>query len=112
MKKVKLLLPIISMLALGSCSKLEDVSLGEIPEGGIEVNYADVKNLEYKEYDNLTIDVYDSSASYDRKLVIVNNFSGSEIVNEYEGNHSLTNINASVGFSYVKDCSSINEIKA
>lgn len=43
MKKVKLLLPIISMLALGSCSKLEDVSLGEIPKGGIEVNYADVK---------------------------------------------------------------------
>lgn len=112
MKKVKLLLPIISMLALGSCSKLEDVSLGEIPKGGVEVNYADVKNLEYEEYNNLTIDVYDSSASYNRKHIIVNNFSGSEIVNEYEDNHSLTNINASIGFSNVKDCTSINEIKA
>ena len=111
MKKVKLLLPIISMLALGSCSNLKDVFLLEVPSGGTKVNYAEVKNLEYKEYDNLTIDIYDSSFFYNRKIFEERNFLESSIYADHN-NRNLTDINATISFDDIKDYNTIKDIKA
>ena len=96
MKKVKLLLPIISMLALGSCSKLEDVSLGEIPAGGKQINYETLKaNVDFKDdKDGAIMSIYDSEFSMNQSETIFNLYTREtrEIFNKI----SVSNVNASI----------------